>query len=192
MEAAMSSLPHPRPRAHLPPHLEALELRDCNAADTRPAQDADAFADDALTEAEIDALFVAEMERRDRLAVCPAGYRDASCEACGCALYVPIGQAGDILCPQCWREGEAIAAGEAAVATDGDDDPRPPAAGAMHPEYAEFAATAAHMLNDDLCAAIGVADAEPAQLRLDEVQRAAFVAAMSAEVVRRLDRRVAA
>jgi hypothetical protein len=192
MEAAMSSLPHPRPRAHLPPHLEALELRDCNAADTRPAQDADAFADDALTEAEIDALFVAEMERRDRMAACPAGHRDAACEACGCALYVPIGQAGDILCPQCWREGEAFAAAASPAATDGDDDPRPPAGGALHPDFPEFAATAARMLDDELCAAIGVADAEPLQFRLETPQRDAFLAAMSAEVVRRLDRRVAA
>src|SRR4051812_46256477 len=149
MEAAMSSLPHPRPRAHLPPHLEALELRDCNARDTRPTQDLDAFPDDHLTEAEIDALFVTEMERRDRTAACPAGYRDAACEACGCALFVPVGQGGDVLCPQCLREGEAIAAAEAP--TGGDDDPRPPAAGAMHPEYAEFVATAARMLDDELC-----------------------------------------
>ena len=186
----MSSLPHPRPRAHLPPHLEALELRDINAADTRPAEDSDAFANDALTEAEIDALFVAEMERRDRIAACPAGYRDAACEACSAALYVPIGQGGDVLCPQCLREGEAAAAADAA--SDGDDDPRPPASGAMHPDCPKFAATAARMLDDELCAAIGVADAEPVSFRLDEGRRAAFVAAMSAEVARRLDQRAAA
>jgi len=56
----------------------------------------------------------------------------------------------------------------------------------MHPEYAEFAASAGRMLDDELCAAIGVADAEPATFHL------AFVAAMSAEVVRRLERRAAA
>jgi hypothetical protein len=48
------------------------------------------------------------------------------------------------------------------------------------------------MLDDELCAAIGVADAEHAQFHLDERQRRAFVAPMSAEVVRRLDRRAAA
>ena len=117
----MSSLPHPRPRAHLPPHLEALELRDCNAPVVRPEQDTDAFPDDCLTEAEIDALFVAEMERRDRIAACPAGYMDAACEACGCALYVPVGQGGDVLCTQCLRDGETLAAAEAP--TGGDDDP---------------------------------------------------------------------
>jgi hypothetical protein len=62
----------------------------------------------------------------------------------------------------------------------------------MHPDYVEFAATAARMLDDELCVAIGAADAEPATFRLDEPQRAAFVAAMSAEVVRRLEGRRAA
>ena len=49
------------------PALEALELRDFNAADCN-VQDADAFdhVDDEMTEREIDALYVAEMERRDR------------------------------------------------------------------------------------------------------------------------------
>ena len=133
----MPILPDGRPRAHLPPHLEALELRDFNAPDVTPNPCPDgAFPPDALTDAEIDALFVAEMERRDRLAVCPAGYRDAACEACGCHLYVPVGQGGDVLCPQCQREGEALAAGD-------DDDRRPPASGAMHPDYPQFAASAA-------------------------------------------------
>jgi hypothetical protein len=62
----------------------------------------------------------------------------------------------------------------------------------MHPEYAEFAATAVRMLDDDLCAAIGVADAELSAFRLDAPQRDAFVAAMAAEVVRRLEGRRAA
>jgi hypothetical protein len=140
----------------------------------------------------MDALYAAEMERRDRIAACPAGYRDAACEACGCALYVPVGQGGDILCPRCLREGEAAAAAEATAATDADDDPRPPAGGAIHPDYPEFAATAVRMLDDELCAAIGAADAEPERCHLDEAQQAAFVAAMSAEVARRLEGRRAA
>ena len=189
----MSSVPNPFLRAHLPAHLEALELRDCNARNVTPAQDADAFPSDAVTDSEIDALFVVEMERRDREAARPVGYRDAACEACGCALYVPVGQGGDVLCPQCQREGQQLAAAEATLpTTEGDDDPQPPAAGAMHPDYPEFAASAARMLDDELCAAIGVADADPARFRLDAGQQEAFVAAISAEVVRRLDRRVAA
>jgi hypothetical protein len=48
------------------------------------------------------------------------------------------------------------------------------------------------MLDDELCAANGAAGAEPARLRLDVGQREAFVAAMSAEVVRWLERRIAA
>jgi hypothetical protein len=61
----------------------------------------------------------------------------------------------------------------------------------MHPDYPEFAPSAARMLDDELCAAIGVADAEPMQFRLDAGQQVAFVAAMTAEVARRLDRRAA-
>ncbi len=155
----MSSLPEPRPRAHLPPHLKVLDLRDFNARDVTPTQDSDAFPPDVVTEAEIDAMFVAEMERRDREAARPAGYRDAACEACGTALFFPVGEGGDVLCPQCLRLGLELA--------DGDDHlPRPPAGGAMHPDYPEFAATAARMLDDELCAALGAADDEPACLHL--------------------------
>jgi hypothetical protein len=60
------------------------------------------------------------------------------------------------------------------------------------PEYAEFTATAARMLDDDLCAAIDVADAAPDVFWLDAPQRDAFLAAMAAEVVRRLEGRRAA
>ena len=127
----MTIVPDGRQRAHLPPHLEALELRDFNARDRTPTQDPDAFPPDAVTEAEVDAMYVAEMERRDRDAARPVGYRDAACEACGTALFVPVGQAGDVLCPQCQREGEALAAAEDSVADD--DDPRPPAGGAVNP-----------------------------------------------------------
>jgi hypothetical protein len=167
-----------------------LELRDIGAPDLTPTQDPDAFQPDAMTEADIDAMYVAEMERRDREAARPVGYRDAACEACGCMLFVPVGQSGDVLCPQCQRDGEALAAEDAGA--DGDDDPRPPAGGAMHPDYAEFAASAARMLDDELCAAIGAADAAPTTLRLDAGQQEAFLAAMSKEVARRLDRRIAA
>ena len=81
---------------------------------------------------------------------------------------------GDVLCPQCQREGEELAA-------DGDDGgggPRPPASGAMHPDYPEFAASAARMLDDDLCAAIGVADADPDTFKLDAQQLRVFLAGL--------------
>lgn len=90
-----------------------------------------------------------------------------------------------MLCLQCRRLGVELAA-------DDDDYPRPPAGGAMHPDYPEFVASAARMLDDELCAAIGAADDAPASLHLHEGQREAFVAAMSAEVVRRLALRAAA
>jgi hypothetical protein len=41
-----------------------------------------------------------------------------------------------------------------------DDDLRPPASRAIHPEYPCFAALAAHMLDDELCEAFGIVDAE--------------------------------
>jgi hypothetical protein len=47
------------------PALEAFELQDVNARDLN-VQDADAFPDDRMNDAEIDALYEAEMERRDR------------------------------------------------------------------------------------------------------------------------------
>jgi hypothetical protein len=180
----VSTLPHPTDGFPLDPQSEGNELRDIGARDTTPTLGSGVTWDD------VDRMWVEEMERRDRHAACPAGYREASCEACGCALYVPVGQAGDVLCPQCQREGERLAADDAT--NDDGGGPRPPASGAMHPEYAEFAATAARMLDDDLCAAIGVADAEPAAFRLDAYQQRAFLAAMAAEVVRRLEGRRAA
>jgi len=178
----VSTLPHPTGGFPLDPQSEANELRDIGAADCTPTLGGRITWDD------VDRMWAAEMERRDRDAACPADDRNASCEACGCALYVPVGQGGDVLCPQCQREGENLAADD----DDGGGGPRPPASGAMHPEYAEFAATAARMLDDDLCAAIGVADAEPEAFRLDVPQRDAFLAAMAAEVVRRLEERRAA
>jgi hypothetical protein len=125
------------------------------------------------------------MERRDRQAACPAGYRDMPCDACGAALFVTVGQPAEILCDACRAAGEAAAAAE-------DDDPRPPGSGALHPDYPKFAASAARMLDDELCTAIGVADAEPGRLRLNPSQQDAFVGALSAEVVRRLEGRRAA
>ena len=88
-----------------------------------------------------------------------------------------------MLCPQCRRERRALAAEE------GDDHPRPPA-GALRPDYPHFEALAAWLQGDQLCEAIGVADEQPALFRLhNDRQREAFVAAMAAEVLRRLERR---
>ena len=149
------------------------------------------FVEELLSAEVAEALGRDKGERRDRAAACPAGYRDAACEACRCALYVPVGQGGDVLCPQCRRDGEALAADDAA--DDHGGGPRPPAAGAMHPDYPQFAALAAHLLDDQLCEAIGVADVEPARFKLHNTgQREAFLDALSAEVVRRLEGRRAA
>src|SRR4051812_24389823 len=74
---------------------------------------------------QVEAMWAAEQARR---AACPADYRDAQCEACGCSLFVPVGEARDILCPRCQREGEALAALEDG---NGDDDPTPPAGAAL-------------------------------------------------------------
>lgn len=50
----------------------------------------------------------------------PAGYVEASCLACDAALFVPAHErVGDVLCPQCRREGEAAAEMDAHF---GEDD----------------------------------------------------------------------
>jgi hypothetical protein len=175
----MGTLPDRSGGFPLDAQSEVNELRDIGAADCTPTLGS------AVTWTDVDRMWAAAMERRDRQAARPEGYRDAACEACGLALYVPIRQRGDVLCPQCQREGQALAA-----VTDGDDGdgPRPPAGGALHPDYPYFAALAARMLDDQLCEAIGIAEGEPATFRLLNVgQRDAFVDAMSAEVVRRLE-----
>jgi hypothetical protein len=176
----MGTLHHPSGGFPLDPQSEANELRDIGASDMTPTLGSPVTWDD------VDRMWAAEMERRDRQAACPQGYRDEACEACGCGLFVPVGQGGDVLCPQCQRQGEALA-------SEDDDDPRPPAGGAMHPEYPHFAALAARMLDDQLCEAIAVADSERAVFSLQNVgQREAFVGALSEEVVRRLEGRRAA
>src|SRR3954471_5935157 len=109
----MGTLPDRSGGFPLDAQSEVNELRDIGAADCTPRLGS------AVTWTDVDRMWAAEMERRD---ACPSGYRDAACEACGCGLYVPVGQGSDILCPQCQREGEALAAD-----TDGDDGdgPRP-------------------------------------------------------------------
>ena len=180
----MGTLHHPSGGFPLDPQSESNELRDIGAPDVNPTLGSETTWND------VDRMWAAEMELRDRLAACPEGHRNAACEACGCELYVLVGQGGDILCDDCRREG-ALAADDAA--DDGGGGPRPPAAGAMHPDYPQFAALAATLLDDQLCEAIGVADEEPLTFQLDNAgQREAFIAAMAAEVVRRLEGRRAA
>jgi hypothetical protein len=176
----VSTLPHPTGGFPLDAQSEVNELRDIGAGDTTPTLGS------AVTWDDVDRMWIAEMERRDRQAACPAGYRDAPCEACGNALYVPFGQGGDVLCDPCRAAGDVAAEEE-------DDDPRPPAGGAIHPDYSCFAALATRMLDDHLCEALGVADEEPETFRLvNPGQRHAFVTALAAEVVARLDGRKAA
>jgi hypothetical protein len=89
----VSTLHHPTSGFSLDAQSEANELRDIGATDATPTLGS------AVTWDDVDRMWAAEMERRDRQAACPVGYRDAACEACGCALYVPVGQGGDVLCP---------------------------------------------------------------------------------------------
>ena len=88
----MSILPDGRPRAHLPPHLEALELRDFNAPDVIPSQEPDAFPPDALTDAEIDAIFVVEMERGTGLQRAQAATATPRARRAGAACTCPSGR----------------------------------------------------------------------------------------------------
>jgi hypothetical protein len=100
----VSTLHHPSGGFPLDPQSEVAELRDIGARDLSPSPDKPVTWDD------IDRMWAAEMVRRERAAASPEGYKDAPCEACGSALYVPVGQKGDVLCPQCQHEGEALAA----------------------------------------------------------------------------------
>ena len=109
----MSTLHHPSGGFPLDPQSEVNELRDIGAPDLTPT------VGSAVAWNVVDQMWAAEMERRDRAATCPAGDRDAACEACGCGLYVPVGQGGDLLCPQCQRDGEALVADNAAEGDGG-------------------------------------------------------------------------
>ena len=55
-------------------------------------------------------------------------------------MYMPIGPGGEVLRPQCEWEGAALAAEE------DDDHPRPPACGAMQPDFPHFEALATWLL----------------------------------------------
>jgi hypothetical protein len=165
--------PHHSTFRALSPADEALELRDIGARDCNPTQDADAFPRD-----EVDECYVADMQARE--AARQAGFVPAMCLGCGVALLVPEHeQCGDVLCSECQRTGEALAADE------DDADPKPPTSGALRPEAAEFAASAARFTDDQLITAVYIVDEEPHTLRLDERRREDWLSAMTAEILRR-------
>ena len=90
----------PDSRFPLTPADEALELRDIGARDCTPTFGSVVTSDD------IDDI-------AERAAACPPGYVEALCLGCAAALYVPAEtRCGDVLCPECHRQGEAIAAEE--------------------------------------------------------------------------------
>ena len=67
-----------------------------------------------------DPQYVADMQRVEAARV--AGHVPAMCLGCGCGLFVPENErSGDVLCQECQRTGEALAAEE-----DGHE-PTPPA-----------------------------------------------------------------
>ena len=104
---------------------------------------------DELTEREIDAMFVEEMERRD-------------------------------------REAREVFGG------DDDTDPRPtPPAAALPVDAENYPASAARFTDDELITAVSIGDEDPTYLQLDPVRRAAWLDAMTSEVLARLGRKAA-
>ena len=75
----VSILHHPSGGFPLDPRSEANEFRDIGARDVSPTLGS------AVTWEVVDRMWAAEMERRERSAACPEGYRNAACEACGSA-----------------------------------------------------------------------------------------------------------
>jgi hypothetical protein len=158
--------------------VEAMEL-----ADTCPTYRSTGMADESplgsvIFWSDVDAMWAAEMERRDRVAARPAGYREAVCEACSAALYVSDSHAGDLLCNGCRRLGEALA-------DDGDDHPKPPTTGALHPEYATYVDIVKRWPDAILIAGIRLAYRGDPWGRPD--QRHAWILAASRELLRRLE-----
>jgi hypothetical protein len=69
---------------------------------------------------------------------------------------------------------------------DDDTDPTPPAAGAWPADALTYPASAARFGDDELITAVVIGDEDPRYLQLDPVRREAWLAAMTAEVLRRL------
>ena len=169
------------------PHLEAIELGDVRGstgfADEQPTQDADAFdhVDDEMSEREIDAMWVADMERRDREArernPAPAGWRKCSCDGCGKPMLARVETTGTILCMDC---------DPALYADDSDDtDPTPPAGAAALPPGTIMRDAFACYPDDLLVQAVDVIDRGKVE-RITEAQRMELLNAATAEVLRRL------
>jgi hypothetical protein len=179
----MAIVPTPFRPVSLSPADEALELRDFGAADVTPGQDPDGFPPDDTDDPE----FVAAMQRIEAARL--AGYVEAACLGCGAALFVPeSGRCGDVLCPGCQRKGNALAAEE-----DGHEPTPPAGGGAPLPTSVLYWAPMAGRFSDDqLLAAVGIAQEDPSQLGLhSSAEVAALLAAFSAEVVTRLGRAAA-
>ena len=158
----------------LSPGDEALELRDVGAADLSPTLSPEPLGP-AITWADVERM------ADERPASPPVAYRDAVCVACTCALYVPVGQGGDILCPACQRDGEALAAAE-----DGDEpDPDRPSGAALQAEYAAELAT---WSDQDLLTAIGIVDdRRDRHWFANDAERHAWLSAAADEVLRRIE-----
>ena len=170
----MSTVPLPRSFVPLSPGDEALELRDIGAADLSPTPTPDVLGS-VVTWADVEQMAAARPVAR------PAGYRDALCVACSCALYVPAEATGDILCEGCRREGEALAAAE-----DGDDDPDRPNSSALR---AQYAAELERWSDDFLVTGVAMVDEGKASLWFkNDAEREAWTAAATDEIRRRLER----
>ena len=127
--------------------VEEIEVREAGAsagfADEAPAVD---HGPDRLSDDDLDAMWVEEMERRD-------------------------------------REAAAVFGGG-----DDDTDPTRPGGAAIP---ADFVASAAEYTDSMLVTAIELADVEPNPLALSGERRQAWLAAMTAEVLRRIERKAA-
>ena len=138
--------------------------RGTGVADERPGDDDSGNRHDTD-----DPQFVADMMQRE--AAHELGYTDALCGGCGCLIYVEVSsRAGGVLCPACSRAG---------------DDTDPPPAAAM-PVPPEMLASAAKYTDGQLIEAIVLADEEPHVLALQGRERAAWLSAMTSEVLRRV------
>ena len=88
------------------------------------------------------------------------------------------------------EENERFKRDAAAVfgGTGGDDDtdPTPPSGAALPADALTYPANAARFGDDELITAVVIGDEDPQYLQLDPARREAWLAAMTAEVLRRL------
>ena len=74
---------------------------------------------------------------------------------------------------------------------DDDTDPTPPAGAALPADALSYPASAARFTDDELITAVAIGSDDPGYLQLDPRRRGAWLEAMSAELLRRLDRQAA-